>query len=141
MDQIVSLPQQRRVIRGRKMPVDTAVAESNIHYPTDSSLLNDRAWILTRTTQQIEGEVGNLKRKVRKRMRTVSKRVIVIAHALRHKGPEGELTRTKEYRQLLRVTRQTLNDSRRVLMKPSCCWLPAMCLRVKLAFSLCRKCL
>ena len=50
-------------------------------------------------------------------MRTVSKRVIAIAHALRYKGPEGELKRTKEYRQLLWVTRQILNDSRRMLQE------------------------
>src|SRR5439155_23530789 len=48
-------------------------------------------------------------------MRSVSKRVIAIAQALRHKGTEGELERKAEYRQLLRLTRQILNDSRRVL--------------------------
>jgi IS5 family transposase len=114
-DRIVRLAQQRRVIRGRKMRVDTTVVESNIHYPTDSGLLNDGARVLTRTMQRIEGKVGSLKKKVRNRMRTVSKRVIAIAHALRHQGPEGELKRRREYRQLLRVTRQILHDSRRVL--------------------------
>ena len=116
-DRIVALAQQRRIIRGQKMRVDTTVDESNIHYPTDSGLLNDGARVLTRTMQQIEGKAGRLKRKVRNRMRTVSKRVIAIAHALRQKGPEGELQRTKEYRQLLRVTRQILHDSRRVLQE------------------------
>jgi IS5 family transposase len=114
-DRIVGLAQQRGVIRGRKMRVDTTVVESNIHYPTDSGLLNDGARVLTRTMQRIEGKLGRLKKKVRNRMRTVSKRVIAIAHAVRYKGPEGELKRTKEYRQLLRVTRQILHDSRRVL--------------------------
>lgn len=116
-DRIVGLAQQRRMIQGRKMRVDTTVVESNIHYPTDSGLLNDGARVLTRTMQRIEEKAGNLKRKVRNRMRTVSKRVIAIAHALRQKGPEGELKRTKEYRQLLRVTRQILHDSRRVLQE------------------------
>jgi IS5 family transposase len=116
-DRIVGLAQQRRVIRGRKMRVDTTVIESNIHYPTDSGLLNDGARVLTRTMQQIEKKAGHLKKKVRNRMRTVSKRVIAIAHALRHQGAEGELKRTKEYRQLLRVTRQILHDSRRVLQE------------------------
>ncbi len=36
---------------------------------------------------------------------------------MRYKGPEGELKRKKEYRQLLQVTRQILNDSRRVLQE------------------------
>jgi DDE family transposase len=95
--------------------VDTTVVESNIHYPTDSGLLNDGARVLTRTMKQIEQKAGNLKKQVRNRMRTVTKRVIAIAHALRHKGPEGELKRKNEYRQLLRVTRQILHDSRSVL--------------------------
>ena len=108
-DRIVGLAQERRVIQGRKLRVDTTVVESNIHYPTDSGLLNDGARVLTRTMKQIEGKAGSLKKKVRNRMRTVTKRVIAIAHALRHKGAEGELKRKREYRQLLRVTRQILN--------------------------------
>jgi transposase, IS5 family len=62
------------------------VSESNIHYPTDSGLLNDATRVLTRTMKQIEQKVGKLKRKVRDRKRSVRKRVIAIAHALRHKG-------------------------------------------------------
>jgi IS5 family transposase len=78
-------------------------------------LLNDGARVLTRTMKQIAQKVGGLKRGVRNRMRSVTKRVITIAQALRHKGPEGEWKRRKEYRRLLRLTRQILNDSQRML--------------------------
>ena len=114
-DRIVALAQQRGVIRGRKMRVDTTVVETNIHYPTDSGLLNDGARVLTRTMKKIEQKAGGLKKKVRNRMRSVTRRVIAIGYAVRHKGPEGELKRKREYRQLLRLTRQVLNDSGRVL--------------------------
>jgi hypothetical protein len=113
-DRIVALAQRRQVIRGRKMRVDTTVVESDVHYPTDSSLLNDGAGVLTRTMQQIEHKVGGLKKKIRDRQRSVRKRVIAIAHAVRHKGVEGEQKRQREYRELLRLTRQILNDSRKV---------------------------
>jgi len=116
-DQIVALAQERGVIRGRKLRVDTTVVESNIHYPTDSGLLADGTRVLTRTMKQIAQKAGGLKRGVRNRMRSVTKRVIAIAHALRYKGAEGELKRKKEYRQLLRLTRQILNDSERVLLE------------------------
>ena len=116
-DRIVALAQGRGVIQGRKMRVDTTVVESNIHYPTDSGLLNDGARVLTRTMKKIEQKAGGLKRKVRNRTRSVARRVIAIAHALRHKGTEGELQRKKEYGQLLRLTRQILNDSQRVLQE------------------------
>jgi len=114
---IVALAKQQGVASGRKMRVDTTVVETNVRYPTDSGLLHDGARVLTRTMKKIEQRAGGLKRKVRDRMRSVNKRVIAIAHALRHKGSEGELKRQREYRQLLRLTRQILNDSRRVLQE------------------------
>src|SRR5215467_2424651 len=114
-DRIVALAQERGVIQGRRMRVDTTVVETNIHYPTDSGLLSDGARVLTRTMKKIAGKAGGLKRKVRDRTRSVRKRVIAIALAVRHKGMDGERKRQREYRQLLRLTRQILNDSQRVL--------------------------
>ena len=40
-ERLVELAQENGVAPGRKMRVDTTVVETNIHYPTDSSLLND----------------------------------------------------------------------------------------------------
>ena len=91
------------------------MVETNIHYPTDSSLLGDGARVLTRTMKKIETRAGQMKRKVRNRMRSISKRVVSIAAASRHKGPEGEAKRKKQYRELLRYSRQILNDAKRVI--------------------------
>jgi transposase, IS5 family len=112
---LVELAQEKGVVEGRKMRVDTTVVETNIHYPTDSSLLGDGARVLTRTMKKIEKQTGKLKRGVRNRMRSVNKRVIAIALSTRHKGPEGEERRKKQYRGLLRLSRQILNDAKRVL--------------------------
>jgi len=32
---------ERKVIRGKKLRVDTTVVESNVHYPTDANLLKN----------------------------------------------------------------------------------------------------
>src|SRR3954469_19582154 len=112
---LVELAQEKGAIKGRKMRVDTTVVETNIHYPTDSSLLGDGARVLTRTMKRIEKQAGKLKRPVRNRTRSVNKRVIAIALSARHKGPEGEERRKKHYRALLRLTRQILNDTQRVM--------------------------
>jgi transposase, IS5 family len=115
-DRLVSMAQEEGVVRGRKMRVDTTEVETNIHYPTDSSLLGDGARVLTRTMKKIEQKAGGkLKRKVRDRMRSVNRRTIAIATASRHRGPEGEEKRKKEYRELLRLSRQILNDTKRVM--------------------------
>ena len=114
-ERLVKMAQERGVVKGRKMRVDTTVVETNIHYPTDSKLMGDGARVLTRTMKKIEARSGKLKRRVRDRMRSVNKRVIAIATAGRYKGEEGEHKRKKEYRELLRLTRQILNDTRRVM--------------------------
>jgi IS5 family transposase len=115
---LVALAQEKGAVRGRKMRVDTTVVETNIHYPTDSSLLGDGMRVMTRTMKKIEQQSGvKLRRKVRNRMRSVNKRVVAIATASRHKGPEGEEKRKKEYRELLRMSRQILNDAQRVIVE------------------------
>ena len=112
---VVALAQERGVVRGRKLRVDTTVVETNIHYPTDSSLLGDGTRVLTRTMKQIEGKSGGLKRKVRDRMRSIRKRVIAIALSTRLLGPQGERKRKQQYRELLSLTRKVMNQAQRVV--------------------------
>jgi IS5 family transposase len=112
---VVELAQERGVTRGRKMRVDTTVVESNIHYPTDSSLLGDGTRVLTRTMKKIESKCGGLKRKVRDRMRSIRKRVLAIALSTRLLGRPGEERRKREYRELLSLTRKVMNQANRVL--------------------------
>src|SRR5450755_4316601 len=112
---VVELAQERGVTQGRKMRVDTTVVESNIHYPTDSSLLGDGTRVLTRTMKKIESKSGGLKRKVRDRMRSLRKRVLAIALSTRLLGPPGEERRKREYRELLSLTRKVMNQANRVL--------------------------
>src|SRR5919197_1201814 len=114
-ERLVAMAQEQGVIRGRKMRVDTTVVETNIHYPSDSSLLGDGGRVLTRRMKKIETKVEKLKRKVRDRTRSVNRRVIATPPASRHKGEAGEQKRKKEYRDLLLLTRQILNDTKRVL--------------------------
>jgi IS5 family transposase len=40
-ERMIRLAQDNRVTRGRRMRVDTTVVETNIHHPTDSTLLGD----------------------------------------------------------------------------------------------------
>jgi len=112
---IVQLAQEQGVTGGRKLRVDTTVVETNIHYPTDSSLLGDGTRVLTRTMKKIEQKAGGLKRKVRDRMRSVRKRVLAIALSTRYLGAEGEARRKKQYRELLSLTRKTVNQAQRIL--------------------------
>jgi IS5 family transposase len=91
------------------------VVETNIHYPTDSSLLGDGARVLTRTMKKVEKATGGLKKRIRDRMRSVNKKVIAIALAGRLKGSDGEERRMQRYRELVSLTRKVLHQAEGVL--------------------------
>lgn len=112
---LVELARDKGVVEGNKMRVDTTVVETNIHYPTDSGLLGDGARVLTRTMKRIEKQAGKLKRRVRDRTRSVNRRVRAIALSARQKGSQGEERRKQQYRELLKLSRQILNDAQRVI--------------------------
>lgn len=83
---MVELAVENKVVQGRKMRVDTTVVETNIHYPTDSSLLGDGDRVLTRLMKKVTAIVGAAGTKLRNRMRSVQRRVAEIVRASRAKG-------------------------------------------------------
>jgi transposase, IS5 family len=112
---MVAIAVENKVVAGRRMRVDTTVVETNIHYPTDSSLLGDGARVLTRVMKKVEQASSGLVSKVRNRMRTVRKKVVAIAVAARQKGAAGEEKRRQIYKGLLSVTRKIVNQAKRVM--------------------------
>ena len=87
---MVIMAQNRGLTEGRRMRIDTTVVETNIHYPTDSSLLGDGVRVLTRTMKKITKIVGEVGTKLRDRSRSVKRRVLGIARAARSKAKQGE---------------------------------------------------
>ena len=55
---MVEIAQENKIATGRKMRVDTTVVETDIHYPTDSSLLGDGVRVLTRIMKKVTAVAG-----------------------------------------------------------------------------------
>src|SRR5262249_18658911 len=85
-ERIVSIAKEKDIAQGAKMRVDTTVVETNIHYPTDSSLLGDGVRVLTRIMKKVTKIAGEVGCKLRDRMRSVKHRVMEIGRAARAKG-------------------------------------------------------
>jgi hypothetical protein len=83
---MVELAVENKVVQGRRMRVDTTVVETNIHYPTDSSLLGDGTRVLTRLMKKVTALTGAMGMKMRDRSRSVKLRVLDIARAARSKA-------------------------------------------------------
>src|SRR6266581_8280504 len=112
-ERIVQIARDHRVAQGRRMRVDTTVVETNIHYPTDSSLLGDGVRVLTRTMKKITGIAGAAGAKLRDRSRSVKLRVLEIARAARSKRSASQAKLTEAYRKLLDATGRVLGQAKR----------------------------
>ena len=111
-EQIVEIARTKEVIEGRRMRVDTTVTETNIHHPTDSSLVGDGVRVLTRTIKKITKIAGEVGTKLRNRSRSVKLRVLDIARAARAKGPQSQEKLKRNYRQLLESTSRVVGQAR-----------------------------
>jgi IS5 family transposase len=100
-DRMVQIAREQQVLQGRRMRVDTTVVETNIHYPTDSTLLGDGVRVLIRTMKQITKIVGVVGTKLRDRSRGVKLRLLEIARTARAKGPLNQGKLKEGYRKLL----------------------------------------
>ena len=112
-ERLVHLAQAEGIATGRRMRVDTTVVETNIHYPTDSSLLGDGVRVLTRAMKKITAIVGDVGAKLRDRSRSVKLRVLDIARAARAKGPQSEERLRRGYGRLLASTSRVVGQAQR----------------------------
>ncbi len=96
---------KKGIEKGRKVRVDCTVTESNIHHPTDSSLLWDSVRVLCRLTQRACEKFGM---KVPDHSRRAKKRAMGVLNAKNNK------IRTKHYRDLLKVTKKVVADAESV---------------------------
>jgi IS5 family transposase len=110
---LLSLAVERRVLRSRRLRVDTTVVESDTRYPTDSGLCAHAVSRVIRAAQRIQAAGLAARTHLRDRRRSVGKRVRRISARLAGGGrtraavdrPTGEIAER---------ARQTVSEARRV---------------------------
>jgi transposase, IS5 family len=110
---MVRIAQDNGVTTGRRMRVDTTVVETNIHHPTDSTLLGDGVRVLTRIMKKTGNIAGTAGTKLRDRTRSVKLRLLEIGRVARSKGPVGQDRLTQHYRRLLDATSRVVGQAKR----------------------------
>jgi len=111
---VVQLGQQLGVTTARKLRVDGSVTETNIHYPTDSSLLDDSARVLSRLVRQARDLVHPRsqadKAWFRDRHRQAHHLTCAISRLARQKGKNTGKSSHKLYGQLLAVVEMLITQ-------------------------------
>ena len=111
-ERMVKIAQDQGVVEGRRMRVDTTVVETNVHYPTDSSLLGDGVRVLIRTMKKITEITGQTGTRLRDRSRSVKLRMLDIARAARSKAKQSSTKLKGAYGRLLNSTSRVVGQAK-----------------------------
>jgi IS5 family transposase len=107
--QVVEVAKRAGVTHGRRFRIDTTVVETNVHYPTDSTLLQDGVRALTRAMHHGCAALGDPATRVRNRRRSVGRRVIAIR--LQSRREESRPALVRSYRRLMGTARAVLREA------------------------------
>ncbi len=111
---VVKRALEERVAAGLKLRTDTTVVESNVHYPTDSTLLQDGIRVLTRAVKRIAQECPTGAVKIIDHARSAQRRVLEI-HRAAKSFTESARDRMKEsYGGLMALARRVVRTAEKV---------------------------
>jgi IS5 family transposase len=114
---VVSLACEQGVARGAKLRTDTTVVESNVHYPTDSTLLGDGIRVLSRSLQRIAGECKRGAVEVVNHGRTVKHRLLEISRAAKCLTQANQERMRNSYQKLLALSRGVVRQASAVVQR------------------------
>jgi IS5 family transposase len=99
---------------GKKLRVDTTVVQTDIHHPTDNTLLWDTVRVITRLVGRLDQVVRRGVKGFRNRARAVRRRMQEIQ---RMTSQQRQQQQTRKYRQLIEITEQVVESARGVLQQ------------------------
>ncbi len=112
---LTQLATQLKVTKGRKLRTDGTVVETNIHYPSDSSLLSDSVRVLgstlSRAKEALKGQTGLGEPVFRNRIRSVRRLARQIGEAMRKGGEIAKTEGKTAYRKLVNATQATIQQA------------------------------
>jgi transposase, IS5 family len=112
-ERLVQIARDTGVTAGRRMRVDTTVVETDIHHPTDSTLMGDGVRVLTRIMRKITKIAGTAGTKLRDRSRSVKLRLLEIGRVARAKGAINPEKLKQRYARLLDTTSRVVGQAKR----------------------------
>jgi IS5 family transposase len=117
-EHVVGLAKSLKVTRGRKLRSDGSPVETNVHHPSDSSLLFDGVRVLSRIIGRAKAVMGQAMHAgeglFRNRTRSAKRLSHEIGNAARRRGEEAERAMRNAYQRLIGVAEATLRQARLV---------------------------
>jgi transposase, IS5 family len=97
---------------GKQLRVDTTVVETDIHHPTDSTLLWDSVRTITRLVDALDKKLPRGVKGFTHRTRSARRRMQEIQRITRQQREQQQIPK---YRELIRITEQVVRNAKRVI--------------------------
>jgi IS5 family transposase len=113
-DALVLKLKASKVVRGKKLRIDTTVVESDVHYPTDTGLLNDGIKIVTRVVDRLKKIVPKIGKGFVNHTRLAKKLYLRLVKVM--KGRTGKNTKAakKIRHKLLKISESVIASGKAV---------------------------
>jgi len=113
-DALVLKLKEGKVVRGRKLRIDTTVVESDIHHPTDTGLLNDAIRVITRVVSQLKRVVPGIGSRFVKHTQKAKKVYLGLMKAMKGRNGKDKVALNNAQDKLVKITGETVAGGREV---------------------------
>jgi len=117
---LVKKASEQKIIRGRKLRIDTTVVEADIHHPTDAGLIADGVRVITRIIEKLKSSGHEAAQSFRDRTRSVKKRLFKISNILRQKSKDKKEQIHKINAEMVSIAKEVMVSAKEVKDKLSC---------------------
>jgi IS5 family transposase len=113
-ERVLVLAHARKLTKGRKLRTDGTVVETNIHYPTDSSLLYDGVRVLSRLLARAKAIVGPVSSLAKTIFRDRTRSAKDMAQQLARSAKRGTQALQGLYQRLVQTAQASLEQAQQV---------------------------
>jgi IS5 family transposase len=105
---------ESKVVRGKKLRIDTTVVESDIHYPTDTGLLNDGIRVITRAVTRLKKLVPGIGSRFVQHTRKAKKLYLCLMKVMKGRTGKDAQALKKTQHKLVKISEKVINDGKAV---------------------------
>jgi len=113
-DALVLKLKEEKVVRGRKLRIDTTVVESDIHHPTDTGLLTDGIRVITRVVSKLKKVVPGIGSRFVKHTRQAKKVYLGLMKVMKGRTGQDKTALKNAQEKLVEITEETIDGGRAV---------------------------
>jgi len=111
-DALVLKLKEGKVIRGRKLSIDTTVVESDTHHPTDTGLLNDGIRVITRVVGKLKKVVPGIGSRFVQHTRKAKKVYLGLMKVMKGRTGKGKTVLKNVQDELVKIAGEVIADGR-----------------------------